>query len=144
MNKVPKIASWIHLILWIALLLISVVVRVTFNAPESEPLDYELSKGVYNAFIIVSLAGILTSTLSFLTVKHMKNPLRKEKKGFDILLRSFVVAACVMFYVSCVLIFVINEDAVIIAPILWMICVVFCSAMLIVSKTKKVGQEKNR
>ncbi len=141
MKKVFDNLIKIHLAFWAALFPISVIARITFKSQGFEPLEYALDRGMYNVFILISLAGVLTSALLFLSVRHLNNPLHKTNKVLNLLLKATATMECVMFYASCFLMFAINKDSVIIAPILWIMCIVLCSAVLIVSKISAVKRD---
>ncbi len=132
------------MIFWAVFLPISIIGRITFNAPELEPLDYFMTKGMYNVFILFAIAGVLTSVLLFLAARQLSNLLHKENKILTALLKTAATAECVMFYVSCLFMLIINKDALAIASVIvWLVCVVLCSVMLIVSKTSSALQRKN-
>ena len=129
------VASGIHIILWIIILLASVVGRLTYRGePEMEPLDFALSKGVYNVFVIVAICGLFTAILLFLSLYAIKRHQGSEHKRTRLVTLCFSVIATVLFYVSTVSIFAIRSDYVLIVPILWILCELTCGVLLLIPK----------
>ena len=122
-NRVSIRPSTIHFILWLFLLLASIIEKYTFRAPEMEPLDFALSKAMYNVFIIVAAAGVMNAAILLLSF-HPRN----EKRNAA---RRLAVTATILFYSSAVLIFLINTDAVVIVPIAWLFCELCCGILLV-------------
>lgn len=122
MKKVFRTAAFVHWLLWCGFLVISVLGRIGFRGDGLEPLDYALSKGIYNVFILVALAGVLTSLLLVGCINNT-------------LLRSISVLTCILFYLCVVLLFTVSRDAVCGPAIaLWALSVTVCTAMLLISK----------
>ena len=124
------IASMMHLILWTVFLLASVIMRFAYHAPEMEPLDFALSKGVYNAFIIVAVAGIINATVLFLSVRTISLHLNTKGKGKRVAALCISTIATILYYSSVALLFFVNADIVIIAPIAWLLCELCCCILL--------------
>ena len=131
------IAAAVHTILWIVVLLVSVVGKITFNAPEMEPIEFALSKEVYNVFIIIAAAGVLNSALMLFSLYSASTASITKSKVLAKLAIVFSAVTNILFYLSVVLIFNINTDAVIIAPIVCAVFAACCCIILIVLRTKK-------
>lgn len=132
-----RIASVAHTILWIAVFVISIIGRLAYKDPEMEPLELFLTKGVYNAFIIIAAAGILNSALLLFSLRSIAVTAITKSKGLEKMAMVFSVLSNILFYLSAVLIFYINTDVIIIVPVMWVLCA-FCSCViLIVLRGKK-------
>lgn len=127
------LASFVHLILWTIFLLVSVVLKFAYHAPEMEPLDFTLSKGVYNAFIIIAVVAVINATVLFLSLRAVSSISEKKNKNKRIIALCFSAAASVAFYLFTVLLFVIPSDAIIVIPIAWFLFELCCGVLLIVS-----------
>lgn len=132
MNKstVKKILSLMHLILWSVFLLASVIMRFAYRAPDLEPLDYALSKGMYNIFIIVAVAGVTNATVLFLSVRAVSLHLNTKGKGKRAAALCISAIATILYYTSVALIFLVNTDIVVIASIAWFLCELCCGILL--------------
>ena len=131
-KRVLTVASVVHLIFWIIVMLVSVVQRFTYRAPEKEPLDFFLSRGVYNVFILVAAVGIVNATVLFFSLRAVSrcpNGEHRRKRSAALWLS---VAATVLFYLSAVLIFLVRSDAVVVVPIVWLLCELCCSVLLLI------------
>lgn len=135
-KRVFLILSMVHLILWIAFLLISVLAKFTYRAQNLDPLDFALSKGVYNVFVIVAVAGIINATVLFLSLRALSN-LNPKCKGKRIAALCFSTIATILFYSFAVLLFFINTDKVVIIPIIWLLCELYCCLLLVLSGNNK-------
>ncbi len=141
MKKTFKIASLVHLILWIGFLILSIVGRVTFKAPDAEPLDYTLSIGMYNFFTVAAIAGILTALSPYMSVSHMCNPLVFTNSIFHKLALLFSVLTIITFYLFLIMLPLninINEIIVLLVlPAIWISFLVISYVMFILSKRKQ-------
>lgn len=128
-NKGIVIASGVHLIIWAIVMLASIVESFTYNEPTAEPLNFALSRCIYNIFIIISAAGIINVTVLFLSLRGICDKQKRKK----ITSLCFSVTATIFFYLSAVLVFVIQSDLVIIFPIICLLLELCCGALLPVS-----------
>ena len=144
MKKLPLVVAALHVFLWVAFLIISIVESVTFITPENtEPLSLFLTTAIYNTFIIFSTVGIINALILFFSMKvFLKN--RGEKQGLESRTAFFCsVFATMFFYLFVVLIFAINKDFLLIFPLLWLVCELCCIVLLIVMFFKR-NSEKRR
>lgn len=128
--KITKILSVIYSALWGAFLLISIIGRLTYNASSADALGEYMDKGIYNVFVFVAAAGLLSALSSLfcvlLTSKTQTNPARAAF--------ALSIITNVLFVLSFVLLFLINKDWIVFAPILWAICLVGTSVMLVAAQ----------
>lgn len=136
-KQVILIASLVHLILWTLFLLVSVVEKLTYQVPDMEPLQFALSKGVYNVFIIVAIAGIVNSTVLHLSLCVNSSTLNMKCKRIRVSALYFSAIATILFYSSAVLLFLINTDVIVIFPIAWFFCELCCGVLLVFSLKSK-------
>jgi len=120
----------IYTALWIAFLLISIVGRITYNNPSAEPLDAYMDKGIYNTFIAVAVAGLLSALSSlFCVLLTSNNKSRLKKTAF-----ALSIITNVLFCLSFVLLFLINKDWIVFVPIAWAVCLVGTIVLLVVAR----------
>lgn len=136
MKKSAHIVFALHMILWVIILLISVVMRFTYSAPEMDPLDFELSKGVYNAFIIVASLGIINAAILFFSLRAVSSVSGEKHKRQRIVAFCLSLIATILFYSSAILIFIINSDILLVLPVAWLLCELCCGVMFAVSKER--------
>lgn len=135
MKKVVHIVLASHMVLWVIFLLVSVVMRFTYSAPEMEPLDFELSKGVYNAFAIVAALGIINAAILFFSFRAVSRDSSVTHKRRKIVAFCFSLIATFLFYLSAILIFIINSDILLFLPVAWLLCELCCVIVLFGSST---------
>lgn len=70
-KRVINIISSLHIVIWVLSLLVSVVLKLTYSDTDMEPLEFALSKGVYNVFILVAIVGIINATTLFLSLRSV-------------------------------------------------------------------------
>ena len=136
MKKSAHIVLALHMILWVIILLISVVMRFTYSAPEMDPLDFELSKGVYNAFIIVASPGIINAAILFFSLRAVSSVSGEKHKRQRIVAFCLSLIATILFYSSAILIFIINSDIFLVFLVAWLLCELYSGVMLAVSKER--------
>lgn len=125
-----KILSIIYTALWIAFFLIAVIGRITYNESSADPLDAYMDKGIYNIFILVAASGLLSALSSlFSALLNSKTQTRLTRAAF-----ALSIITNVLFVISFVLLFLINKDWIVFAPIIWVISLVACLIILVVSK----------
>lgn len=122
-----KIISNVVAVFWFVVLLMSVVGKLTYHAPDAEPLDFALSQGVYNVFILIAAMGLLSSVLLSLSLCTFKSTLKIFTLGVSVLTN-------ILFYLFIVLLFVVNKNPIFIALFLWIFCAVACIVLLIKEK----------
>lgn len=127
--------SAVHLFLCLAFLLVSVVLSLTYSAPGMEPLEFALSKGIYTVFVFVAVIAVVNATMLFLSLRAVFLRDEEEHKRKRKIALCCSGIATVLFYLSAVLIFVINSDAIIIVPLAWLLCEV-CSGVLLICSAK--------
>ena len=126
-----KIAAVVHTLLWVVVLAICVIGRLTFRGdPGMEPLELMMSKGIYNVFIIIAVAGIVNSALLSFSLRTVLAPVITKRKVLEKTALAFAMIANILFYLFAILLFLINSDALIVIPIIWLICV-FCSCVML-------------
>lgn len=135
MKKSISIILTTHMILWVAILLISVVMRFTYSAPDADPLDFELSRGVYNVFIVVALLGIINAAILFFSSRTISNASGAMHKRQRIAF-CFSLAATVILYLFDILIFVVKSDILLVLPAIWLLCELCCGIVFAVSKER--------
>ena len=137
MKKSAHIVLALHMILWVIILLISVVMRFTYRAaPEMDPLDFALSKGVYNVFIIVASLGIINAATLFFSLRAVLSVSGEKHKRQRIVAFCLSLIATILFYSSAILIFIINSDMLLVLPVAWLLCELCCVVMFAVSKER--------
>lgn len=132
-KRIFMILSMVHLILWIVFLLASLTAKFTYHAPNTDPLDFALSKGVYNAFIMVTAAGIVNAVILFFSLRGVLLHPKTENRKKQIAAFYVSVLATILFYSSAAMIFLVNTDIIVILPIVWFVCVLCCSILLVFS-----------
>lgn len=132
------IASLVHTTLWIVILLISIIGRAVYKDPEMEPLDFLLSKGVYNAFILVAATGLFNAILLLFSLRSVLTTAITKSRVLEKTALFFSIITNMLFYLSVILVFLMKTDAVMIVPIVWALCAVCCFVILIVLGVKKI------
>lgn len=138
-KRVFLILSMVHLILWITFLLISVLARFTYHAQNLDPLDFALSKGVYNVFILAALAGIVNAVVLHFSLHGILLHSKAVNQKTRITAFCVAVLATILFYSSVVMIFLINTDIIVIMPIVWVFCLLCCSVLLMLAAKKSIN-----
>ncbi len=136
MKKIAHIILALHMILWVVILLISVAMKFTYSAPEMDPLDFELSKGVYNAFIIVALLGIINASILFFSLRAVSSVSGEKHKRQRIVAFCFSLIATILFYSFAVLLFIINSDILLVFPVAWLLCELCSGVMFAIAKER--------
>ncbi len=142
-KKGITIASVVHLILWVIFLPISVVEKFKFinNPPEMEKLEFAMSKGAYNVFIITAVAGIITATVLFLSLRAVFHCTDVKLKRKRISALCFSALATISFYLFVMgLLNILKSDVLLILPIVWLLCELCCGALLIISKLLQISK----
>ncbi len=80
MKKIFRVLLTVHLAFWVLALLLSIVRRVTYTAPDAEPLDYFLSQGIYNVFILIGAVGSINAAMLFCACVAPGNSAESHKK----------------------------------------------------------------
>lgn len=135
MKKIFRVLLTVHLAFWVLALLLSIVRRVTYTASDAEPLDYFLSQGIYNVFILIGAVGSINAAMLFCACVAPENSAESHKKCRSVAL-WLTYLATLLFYASIVLLFLIQSDFVILAPAAWLLCEV-CSGVLLVASRNK-------
>lgn len=134
-----KITCMGFTVLWLTMLIISVIAQILYAVPDEEPLDFTLSKGVYNVFLLISFLGFISSFMLLLSLSAFYKRRNSDQKK-QRTLKNITLAATIMdnllFYLSIGLIFLVNSDAIIFAPFIWCLCSIICAVLLIVLKIK--------
>lgn len=129
------ILSVVLIALFSVVLIASIIGKMFYTAPEgSEPLDTILSKGIYNVFIILAIAGVLNSLL-VLVCLHSFNKYKeyfpREYNIFKSVPFTSVVLCNSLFYLFAAFIFTSESYFSLAFPIVWMISfIVFAVSLL--------------
>lgn len=137
MKKGLKILSIVGSALWMMFLVISLIAMFMYKDPEADAIDFALSKAVYNVFILVAAIGLFNSTLTSLCLYSVFNANTSEKSILKKVTLCALAMTNLLFYASICLIFVVNNDVVIIAPIMWALCAAGCLVLLVLLRRKK-------
>lgn len=124
-----------HMILWVAILLISAVTGLTYSDPDAEPLDFYLSRAVYNLFIILALLGIINAAVLFFSSRAISNAsgaMHKRKR----IAFCFSLAATIILYLFDILLFVVKSDVLLVLPAICLLCELCCGIVFAVSKER--------
>jgi hypothetical protein len=138
-KKGITIASVVHLILWVIFLPVSVVEKFKFinstPPPEWNSLDFAIAKGISNMFIITAVAGIITATILFLSLRAVFRCMDVKLKRKRISALCFSTIATISFYLFVMgVLNILNSDVLLLLPIVWLLCELCCGALLIISK----------
>lgn len=138
MKKVLKIASLIYTSLWFISFAVSVVGKLLYKAPPgTEPLDAFLTQGVYNVLILAAAMGLFSSALLSMCLYAVFGPNVSKLSTLKNVTLGFSVLTNLLFYLSVYLVFIVNRDAVLVVPIMWILCAVICLVLLIVVMANK-------
>ena len=120
--KCGKILGAVFFILscfWIVLLVVSTLFRLAYRDNITEPLAVALDKAVYGAFIIISIMGVVSSILGYLSFAKTSGPAVSNKKIIlKKFLYSFAIAENIVFYLSFCAIFAMRRDIITISLML--------------------------
>ena len=131
------ILSIVHVIWWIVFLLISIFAKFTYQAPNADPLDFALSKEMYNVFILAALAGIVNAVVLHVSLDDFFLDSKAENKRKRITAFCVALLTTVLFYLALVMFFLVNTDVVLIMPIIWFVCLLFCIVLLMLPPNRK-------
>ena len=96
-----------------------------------EPLELMMSRGIYNVFIIIAVAGMVNSALLSFSLRTVLAPAITKRKVLEKVALAFAIIANILFYLFAILLLLINSDALMIIPIIWLLCV-FCSCIMLI------------
>ena len=142
-KKVIVVALFAHIILWVVFMLASVVMRFTYSPkPGAEPLEIWMEKGIHEAFILVTLIGIISAASLFFSLRPVLccPDIKLGKKRIAAICLSS--AANIVFYLFVVLLFdlfgvPLSDKIGGIIALAWLLCEVCCGLLLFFSVDKK-------
>lgn len=127
-----KILSIIHSTLWFAFFTLSIIAKYFYNAPDADPVDFALSKGVYNAFIFIAVMGLFSSMVLSISMYVVSKHKLTKKSFLKKATLTISILTNLLFYISIYLLFVINSDSILVIPVIWGLCVITCLVLLII------------
>ena len=132
MKPVFKIISIAFILLWVVVIGICIVGRITYTPPANEEkFGVAFDKGIYSFFIIMSIFGML-STVEFSLAIHRflentKSLPNKISLGLSILTN-------ILLYTFIVLAFTVNSDAMLGLLTAWIVSGLICLISLLIAK----------
>ena len=131
--KMLKVISTILTAIWFIVLIISIIAKSCFKAPGLDPVDYALSKSMYNVFIIMAIMGMLSSLLMTISLEKFKKLGNSSHNCINCkkALLVSVTLANLLFYIFFALTFCLRSDTVLIVIVLWVISITISVCMLI-------------
>ena len=140
MRKASKREAGIHLIVWVVLLLISVVERISYQ--ESTSTESLFSEGMYNVVILFAAEGVLTAALVLGVVIYFKALSSQARGRFDTILGYVANALCFFFYAFWISSFAVNRNWILLLGALWLLCAPVCLVMLVIAAIRRARQKR--